>query len=302
MRVVVAHTLAPAAGAAGRIPDEFDLNEAAEAVAAALPGAVIRGLAGGDEEFAAVVEGDRPDVVFNLCEAPLGRPELEAHAADLWRSLGVRCTGALGSTLELCRVKDRVNAVLASAGIPVPSAGTFPCVVKPAEQDGSAWIDRDSVCRDAGQLSRAVARLPGRAVVEAFLPGREFAVSAWGGARAQHLSIGETVFANGLELVTYEAKWNPRSSDYRDSPVSYSTEIGPGLRLGLLALARRVWSAVGARGYLRVDARLDEAGVARVLDVNPNPALGRSGGIRAAAAAAGWAWGRFVRAQVTWAC
>ena len=66
-------------------------------------------------------------------------------------------------------------------------------------------------------------------------------------------------------------------------------------------MARRVWSAVGARGYLRVDARLDAAGVARVLDVNPNPALGRSGGIRAAAAASGWTWERFVRAQVAWA-
>jgi len=301
MRVLVAHTLAPAAEAAGRIPGEFDLGEAAEAVAGALPGAVARGIEGRDEEFAALVAEHRPDVVFNLCEAPLGRPELEARAADLWRSLGVRCTGSLGSTLELCRVKDRVNAVLAAAGIPVPQAGTFPCVVKPAEEDGSAWIGRDSVCRDPEQLRLAVARVPGRALVEAFLPGREFAISAWGRGRAEQLSIGETVFANGLELVTYDAKWDPRSSDFRDSPVSYATGIAAALRRTLMATARRVWSAVGARGYMRVDARLDESGVARVLDVNPNPALGPSGGIRAAAEAVGWTWERFVRAQVGWA-
>lgn len=301
MRVIVAHTLPPARGAAGRIPGEFDLNEAAGEVAAALPGAATRGIEGRDEEFARLVAEHRPDVVFNLCEAPLGRPDLEPRAAELWRLLGVRCTGACASTLELCRVKDRVKAVLASAGIPVPAAGSFPCVVKPAEEDGSAWIGRDSVCRDEEQLRLAVGRMPGRALVEEFIPGREFAVSAWGRDGAEHLAIGETVFANGLELVTYEAKWIPESSDYRDSPVSYSTAIDAGLRRELVETARRVWSAVGGRGYMRVDARLDHSGVARVLDVNPNPALARSGGIRAAAGAAGWAWERFVRAQVDWA-
>jgi D-alanine-D-alanine ligase len=302
MRVLVAHTLPPAKGANRRLAGEFDLREAAAAVASALPGCVIRGIEGRAEEFADLVNEHRPDVVFNLCEAPLGRPGLEAHAAALWEALGVRFTGARSATLALCRVKDRVNAVLAAEGIPVPGTGTFPCVVKPAEEDGSAWIRRDSICRDPEELRRAVGRVPARALVEAFIPGREFAVSAWGSGRAEHFSIGETVFANGLELVTYEAKWQPESNDYRDSPVSYATEIGAGLRRELVETAGRVWSAVGARGYMRVDARLDGSGVPHVLDVNPNPALGNSGGIRGAAAAAGWTWERFVAAQVDWAC
>jgi len=299
--VLVAHTLAPATGAVRRISGEFDLHEAAEAVGSVLPGCIIRGISGRAEEFEDLVRGHRPDVVFNLCEAPLGRPELEAHAAALWESLGVRFTGARCHTLALCRVKDKVNAVLASEGIPVPASGTFPCVVKPAEEDGSAWIGRDSICRDEEQLRLAIGRLPARALVEAFIPGREFAVSVWGRNRAEHFSIGETVFGNGLELVTYEAKWLPDSSDYRDSPVSYATQIDPCLRGALVETADRVWSAVGARGYMRVDARLDESGVPHVLDVNPNPALGSSGGIRAAAIAAGWSWERFVATQVDWA-
>jgi len=302
VKVLIAHTLPPALGGERRIPGEFDLCEAADAVGSVLPGAVARGIEGRDEEFAQLVKEHRPDVVFNLCEAPLGRPELEAHAADLWHALGVRFTGARGRTLEVCRVKDRVNALLASLGIPVPGTGGFPCVVKPAEEDGSAWIGRDSICRDREQLRRAIGRVPGRALVEAFIPGREFAVSVWGRDRAEHFSVGETVFANGLELVTYEAKWLPQSSDFRDSPVSYFTEIDAGLRGALVDTAGRVWSAVGAHGYLRVDARLDERGVAHVLDVNPNPALGRVGGIRDAAIAVGWAWERFVREQVDWAC
>jgi len=302
MKVLVAHTLPPKIGGSGRLPDEFDLSEAVDAVVSVLPGAVVRGMEGRDGEFSEVVAAVCPDVVFNLCEAPLGRPDLEPHAAALWESLGVRFTGARSHTLEMCRVKDRVKARLSEVGIAVPGVGTFPCLVKPAEEDGSAWIWRDSVCHGPEELHRALGRIPSRALVEEFIPGREFAVSLWGGNRPECLSTGETVFGNGLELITYDAKWLPESNDYRDSPVSYDSEICEGLRAALEGTAGRVWTAVGARGYLRVDLRLDGSGVPRVLDVNPNPALGRSGGIRAAASAAGWTWERFVMAQVQWAC
>ncbi len=301
MRVLVAHTLPPEAAPERRIQWEFDLGEAAEAVASALPGAVIQAIFGHPGDYAELVDLHRPDVVFNLCEAPLGRSALEAEAAASWEALGVPFTGARSATIELCRVKDRVNSVLAAAAIPVPASGTFPCVVKPAEEDGSAWIGRNSICRDPGELSEALGRLPGRALVEAFIPGREFAVSAWGADRPEHFSIGETVFANGLELITYDAKWAPDSSDFRDSPISYATEIAQDLRATLLETALLAWSAVRGHGYMRVDARLDKSGVPHVLDVNPNPALGRSGGIRDAALAVGWSWERFVAAQVGWA-
>jgi D-alanine-D-alanine ligase len=302
MKVLVAHTLAPAAGLAGRMAEEFDLGEAAEAVVSVIPGAIDCGFEGRDEEFAGLLREHEPDVVFNLCEAPLGRPDLEAHAAALWQSLGVRFTGARSHTLELCRVKDRVNRLLTREKIAVPGRGTFPCLVKPAEEDGSAWIRRESICRDHEELRLALQRIPARALVEEFIPGREFAVSAWGGDRPEHFSVGETVFANGLQLVTYEAKWRPECSDYLESPVSYATDIGAELRCALETVAGRVWTAVRARGYLRVDLRLDRSGLPHVLDVNPNPALGRSGGIRDAAAAAGWSWERFVKSQVDWAC
>ena len=302
MRVIVAHTLPPAVAPSGRLPDEFDLSEACEAVMAAVPGAIAQGIEGRDEEFAALLSAHRPDVVFNLCEAPLGLPDRESQAAARWESLGVRFTGARSGTLDLCRVKDRVNALLSRHGIAIPARGTFPCLVEPAEEDGSAWIRRDSVCRDEGELALALSKVPARALVEEFIPGREFAVSVWGGRQPEFFSVGETVFANGLELITYDAKWRPESADYIDSPVSYATEVGAQLRCALERTAASVWTAVGSHGYLRVDVRLSDAAIPYVLDVNPNPALGRSGGIRAAAEAVGWSWERFVSAQIDWAC
>ena len=69
----------------------------------------------------------------------------------------------------------------------------------------------------------------------------------------------------------------------------------------MLRQALGAWRAVEARGYLRVDLRLDAGGQPRVLDVNPNPELAPGVGIHRAVTEAGWTWERFVRQQVLWA-
>ena len=92
-------------------------------IAEVLPGADVAKVRGEPREILALLEAHAPDVVFNLCEAPLGRPELEPHVAALLEWAGVRFTGSGSETLALCRRKDRVAAVLAGAGVPVPQRG-----------------------------------------------------------------------------------------------------------------------------------------------------------------------------------
>jgi D-alanine-D-alanine ligase len=300
MKTLVLYTVAPSTPASGRDSGEFDLSEAAQAVAQALPAATSLGIRGDAREVLALIDSHRPDVVFNACEAPLGRPDLEAHVAALLEWLGVRFTGCGSETLALCRRKDRVSAVLAQAGIAVPRPDGFPCIVKPADEDGSAGIEADCYCADAEAVTRVRARLSGRVVVQAFMPGREFAVALWGRREPEHAGIRETLFTGELRLNTYAAKWQPSSGDFASTPWSYEPSLEPALRRDLVGIARSVWCAVGARGYLTVDVRLDEAGVPHVLDVNPNPELAPDG-MYAAVAAAGWAWEDFVRRQVEWA-
>jgi D-alanine-D-alanine ligase len=262
---------------------------------------VVAGVRGEASEIIDLLAAHRPDVVFNACEAPLGRPSLEPHAAALMEWLGVRFTGSGSETLALCRRKDRTNAVLGAMGVPVPRKGIFPCIVKPADDDGSAFIDAGSICEDATAAAQAQARLAGPAIVEEFLPGREFAVAMWGRAAPEHVSIGETCFLDGLRLCTYASKWDIESKDFANSPIFYDPELAPPLREAIIAAARGAWMAVAGRGYMRVDVRLDAAGSPRVLDVNPNPELGPGVGICRAAQEAGWTWERFVRQQIAWA-
>src|SRR6185436_9418868 len=136
MNVLVLYTVSPESVQPGRDVGEFDVSSAARSIVAVWPGADIAGVRGSADEILHVLDSKRPDVVFNLCEAPLGRPDREAHAACLFEWLGVRFTGSGSETLALCRRKDYTRAVLAASGVPVPDANRFPCIVKPVDEDG----------------------------------------------------------------------------------------------------------------------------------------------------------------------
>jgi D-alanine-D-alanine ligase len=300
MKVLVLHTLPPEQ-AVDRSVDEFDLSAAAAGVAEALPGAVVAGVHGEPGEVFALLRRERPDVVWNACEAPLGRPDLEAHVAAMLEWMRIPFTGCGSETLALCRRKDRANAVLREAGVPVPRPEVFPCIIKPADQDGSAFLDADCVCADHAALERVRRRFRGPVVVQEYLPGREFIVALWGHASPDYFSVAENTFEGGLRLVTYAAKWDLESDDFANTGLDYDCQIEPALRASLVCTARRAWAAVSARGYARVDLRLDSAGRPFVLEVNPNPEIGPGVGIHRGVTEAGWSWEWFVGLQVEWA-
>jgi D-alanine-D-alanine ligase-like ATP-grasp enzyme len=299
--VLILHTLPPERADAGRWEWEFDLHETAETIAAELPGAVIVGVHGHPDELTAAIARTGPDVVFNLCEAPLGNPRLEPHAAMLFEWLGVPFTGSRSDTLALCRRKDLTKSVLAAAGVRVPRSAVFPCIVKPLDEDGSAGITLDSVCGNEREAAAAIARASGPVIVEEFVPGREFVVSMWGRGEPECLAIGEIGFSGGVSIVSYEGKWDMESYAYLNAPLVMDRALDSALEGRLLEAARRSWRATGLRGYGTVDLRLDESGTPCVIDVNPNAALNAEGRVYRAVERAGWAWSHFLRQQIAWA-
>lgn len=301
MRVLILHTVPPDDVPEGRDRAEFDVSAGVRSIAEIVPDAVLEAVRGEPRELLDVLARHQPDVVFNACEAPLGRPDLEAPCAALFEWLNVPFTGSGSEALALCRRKDHANAVLAAAGVRIPAADRFPCIVKPAGEDGSAGIHSQSVCADAEALARARPLVEGPAVVQEFLTGREFAVALWGARAPDCVSIGEIQYRNGLQLITYAAKWAEDSDDFGNSPMVYGAAIEPALREQLVSGARAAWHALGLRGYARVDLRLDARGLPCVLDVNPNPDLSPGAGIHRAVVEAGWTWERFVRMQIEWA-
>jgi len=306
MKVLVLHTLPPASVTDDRIVYEFDLAAAAKNVADQIPGSIVRSVAGEAREILETVCEVHPDVVFNLCEAPLARTDLESHAAALFEWIGVPFTGCGSETLALCRRKDRTNALLHAAGIRVPlpvvaSQPHFPCIVKPLAEDGAAGIHSWSVCDNPEELRNALEKATLPFFVQAFVPGREFVVSLWGRSSPDYSSIGEMLFAPDQRLVTYDAKWDSDSFVFRNSSLTYSSEIDPNLRQEILGAARGAWRTVGARHAIRVDIRLDVLGAPHVLDVNPNPEISPEVGICRGVIEAGWPFQEFVRKLIEWA-
>ncbi len=257
-------------------------------------------------------------VVFNLVEAPPGRPAVHPATAGVLELLGLPFSGSSASCLWLTTDKLTTRAVLAAAGLPVAAGGRLdrddagvlervapPWILKPACEDASLGLDGEAVCRTREEaLARAadlLRRFPGQPlVVERYLSGRELNVSlladpdAGEGGRAgvTALPVAEIEFVDfppGMaRIVGYEAKWQPDSFAY-----THTVRRFPGDRASarLLAKVQRLalaaWRACGLAGYGRVDLRLDDRGAPHVLEVNANPCLSADAGFMAAAERAG---------------
>lgn len=301
MRIAVAYDRAADQGGT---PDTVGVLDAVHAVVEALSGfdhaAFPIAVGAPLDRFLARLAG--VDLVFNLVESLDGRAEDEPRIATLMELAGHPVTGASSETLGLCRRKDRVNALLGAAGLPVPAWTLarngkspawdhFPAIVKPAGEDGSVGITESSVVEDAIELRAAVQRCPGPVLVQRFVGGRELNVGIVGEVV---LPVAEIEFSGAQRLVTYAAKWEPGSAaDLGTRPVC-PARIPEALDTEARDLALRAWQAIGGTGYGRVDLRTDTHGRLQVLEVNPNPDLAPGAGLARMAATAGWSYDALV--------
>lgn len=250
----------------------------------------------------------RPDVVFNLAEAPLGYYGWEPDAAGLLELLGMPYTGNGPLALALCKDKALAKQLLVANGIPTPRAQicervpkvkpplAFPLVVKPLCQDGSFGITEESVVEDFAQLRRCVAGLlegQGQpALVEEFVGGREFNVSVLGngtpGEPYRVLPPGEYLYHSPRwRICTFDAKWNEAHPSYAAVEAVYPAKLGTRLLRRLERLSIQAAAIFQLCGYARLDFRLDRSGTPQLLDVNPNPDLAPGMGLARAAETAG---------------
>ncbi|MFH1808583.1 MAG: D-alanine--D-alanine ligase [Pseudomonadota bacterium] len=248
------------------------------------------------------------ELVFNLVEALGGDARLEAAMAWLYELARLRYTGSppeamtLGLDKPLCKAVLRDRGIAVAPGVLVVNGNEpfgdlrYPAIVKPAHEDASHGITVDSVvANEAMARTRArdvVARYRQPALVESFLPGREFNVAVLGaGADAHCLELAEIAFdelpASHPPLVTYEAKWAEDSEAFLKTPSIAARALAPALAAAIRRTALDAYRAVGLRDYGRVDLRLDHDGQPCVLEVNPNPDISPDAGLARAAERSG---------------
>lgn len=251
----------------------------------------------------------RADLVFNLCEGVQGISQWEDHVAGTLELAGIPYTGCGPWTIAACRRKSVSNTMLAQAGLPVPrwtlvqghidEGFPLPAIVKPAAEDASAGLDRHSVVTDRKSLRARVAAMTEQfddVLIQQYIPGREFNVGFVGN---RILPVAEIDFAampaGSWPILTYAAKWHAGSPEDVGSRPVCPAAISQRLADRLGRIAESAWRTMQGKGYGRVDLRLDEAGRAWVLEVNPNPDLTDEAGLSRMAKAAGWDYPELVR-------
>ena len=300
--------LTDAAGvsAAADVPPDVAIAPTVDAVDAALRALghrVWRLGAAPDARWVETLRAEAPDLVFNLCEGVGGVARHEAPVVAVLELLGLRHTGSSSWAAALCQRKPAANAVLAAAGLPVPRwravrAGDappadvgFPAIVKPAAEDASLGVEQRAVVADAAALAArldAAGRRWDELVVQRFVEGREVNVGVLGGAALPCSEIDFAAMPRGLwRIVSYRSKWEAGSDEDAGARAVCPAPLPPALAARVQRLALAAWRAVGGGGYGRVDFRVDDAGRAWVLEVNPNPDLAPDAGLARMARAAG---------------
>lgn len=241
----------------------------------------------------------RPDAIFNLVEYFQDDQIQEAYIAGLFEMMKVPFTGNRPLALATCQNKFRTKLILEAAGLPtapfilaksLPIAEThdltYPLIVKPAFEDASGGIDKESVVHNHAALEARVGYLFKEfempALVEEYVDGREIHAAILGNNPPEVLPLFEMEFDDSEfnpndewrpQIISYRAKWDPKSQDfYAMDAVVPPEDLSPALSHELKRIATAAYVAVGCRDYARVDMRIEDEDI-YILEVNPNPDL-----------------------------
>lgn len=236
----------------------------------------------------------RPTLVFNIAEGLHGVSR-EAQIPAMLELLQIPYLGSDPLTLALCLDKARTKEILsyhglATAGFVViesmddfeDARVRFPSIVKPLHEGSSKGIYNSCVVRTTEDLEREVRTILETygepALVEEFLPGREFTVALLGnGDTARVLPIVEISFdalPSGMNpIYSFEAKWVWDTSDKPLEIFSCPARIDERLAEEIRSLCLRAYTTLRCRDWSRIDVRLDGRGRPHILEVNPLPGI-----------------------------
>jgi len=285
---------------------EYDSMETVEALEEAL-------LAGGhqvvlleaDETLLDTVRRAAPDICFNIAEGLKGDAR-ESHVPALLEMLGIPYTGSKVLAHAISLDKAMTKRIWRDAGLPTSPFQVFqghdqmldpqlafPLFVKPLHEGTGMGINADSIVHSEADLRRQVRwiletyRQP--ALVERYLPGREFTVGLIGNRRTGRLWRWDHLYDERgyhvFPVLEIDAQVGAGHGLYNAASKAYSpgeggaplylcpADIPASLETRLKQLALEAFEAVGALDLGRVDFRLGDDGQPYLLEINTLPGL-----------------------------
>jgi len=233
---------------------------------------------------AALVSGKRWDLVFNIAEGLFGIGR-EAQVPALLDLYQIPYTFSDPLVMSLTLHKGMTKRIIRDAKIPTSDFWVVetdadidaidfdpPFFVKPVAEGTGKGVTPDSIVRDRSGLTSAcrscIADFRQPALVESYLPGREFTVGLLGtGSAAQVLGTIEVHLKESAEPGVYsyinkeqcEERVIYRLASAEDDKVVAESE----------SISLDAWRALGCRDAGRIDIRCDKDGRPMFIEVNP---------------------------------
>ena len=241
-----------------------------------------------DADFPTKVAASGVDVVFNLAEGIQGRSR-ESQVPALLELVDIPYTGSDPTSLSLALDKGLAKRIVRQAGVHTPDFVSlttgreriakdfaFPAIVKPVAEGSSKGVIHKSVVENEQEMRDVAREMIDKyrqpALVETYLPGREFTLGLLGERRPRVLPPMEIVFLD--PTVKHPTYTFDDKLEYNDK-VRYEipAKVDDVLLKDLERVGRRVFGALGCRDVARVDVRLDAKGHVHFIECNPLPGL-----------------------------
>lgn len=258
-----------------------------------------------DADLPYALRDEQPDICFNIAEG-LGGEAREAQVPALLEMLRIPYTGSrvlangisLDKTLTKRIWRDRRLPVasfqeFALGDEPLRPDLEFPLFVKPAREGTGMGVDMKAIVKNEKELRERAQYIIDTyqqpALVEAFLPGREFTVGILGRADAKMYSrhpdwyekdgfhrfpILELDMTRSVTPLVYSKESKSKEVGEEGAPgYVCPAPIEAELEKKLKYFALRAHLLLGALDVSRTDIRLDEQGNPRVMEINTLPGL-----------------------------
>ncbi|MCG6552369.1 MAG: hypothetical protein L7F77_08580 [Candidatus Magnetominusculus sp. LBB02] len=223
------------------------------------------------------------DLVFNISEGLYGRSR-EAQTPALLEAYGIGYTFSDPLTLALALDKAMAKAVVRAHGVPTPDYFVvdsldlsslppfkgFPLFVKPLSEGTGKGVDTASVVWSERELKDRCEFVIGGygqpAIVEQYLPGREFTVGILGtGSNARAVGTLEVKLLDGADPLVYSYA----NKEFCEERVRYVLCRDVEIVKEASAIALAAYRAVGCRDAGRVDLKGDATGRLSFIEINP---------------------------------
>ena len=236
------------------------------------------------------------DFVLNLCDEGFDNdPRKELHVPAMLEVLNIPYTGSNPQCLTYCYDKSLIRGIAQEMGVPVadglyikPEDNVFemnigfPVIIKPNFGDSSFAITKESVAYNLEELNDAIVRIREKVgyekpvLLEEFLTGKDLTIGIIGNPPDPYtfLPIVEEDYSDLPpelpRICGYEAKWivdSPYFKLLKSVPANLPEET----EKVIMEHCLRLFERLDCKDYVRFDWRLNQEGIPKLLEVNPNP-------------------------------